>query len=102
MCDTTGQHEEYTISILKWLFFASLDILLDELNKRFGDENNEYFVALAATDRQMTTFCLLNNLPFEQQGVSQTPHIPLDKAELKVAEHYVAFCLIGASTAEVQ
>ena len=73
MCDTSGQHEEDTISILKWQFFANLDILLAELNKRFGDENNERFVALAATDRQMTSFCLLNNLPFEQQAVSQTP-----------------------------
>ena len=50
MCDTMGQREEDTISILKRLFFATVDILLAQLNKRFGDENREYFVALGATD----------------------------------------------------
>ena len=62
MYDTMGLHEEDTISILKRLFFATLDLLVAQLNKRFGDENNEYFVALRATDRLMTTFCLLNNV----------------------------------------
>ena len=50
MCDTKGQPEDDTISILKRLFFATLDILLAQLNKRFEDENSEYFVALGATD----------------------------------------------------
>ena len=61
MYDTMDQREEDTISILKRLFFATLDVLLAELNKRFGDENNEYFVALGATDPANDDF-----LSFEQ------------------------------------
>ena len=61
VCHSTGQREEDTISILMRLFFATLDVLLAELNKRFEDENNEYFVALGATDPANDDF-----LSFEQ------------------------------------